>query len=107
MAFRVVLSPEAKDDIIDIYRYVAIHDSIANAEKLLTALEAACHRFADFPERNNRPKELLGLGVDEFREAHCGPYRIVYGIDGRRVDVLCVLDGRRDMQALLQRRLLG
>ena len=107
MAFRVVLSPEAKGDMFDIYRYVATHDSIANAEKLLTALEAACLGLADFPERNNRPKELVDLGVDEFREAHCGPYRIVYGIDGRRVEVLCVLDGRRDMQALLQRRLLG
>jgi hypothetical protein len=34
------------------------------------------------------------------------PYRIIYRIIGEYVYVMLIADGRRDMQALLQRRLL-
>jgi toxin ParE1/3/4 len=106
VAFNVNVSPEAKDDMIGIYRYVAEADSTANADRLLAQLEDACDGLAGFPERGNRPKELLRLGVAGYRDAHLGPYRIVYAIKGRTVVILCVADGRRDMQTLLQKRLL-
>ena len=52
-------------------------------------------------------KELLALGIREYRETFFKPYRIVYRVQGSRVDVYLIADGRRDMQALLSRRLLG
>lgn len=58
------------------------------------------------PERGNIPKELERLGIKEFRELHYKPYRVIYRIRARQVVVYCVLDGRRDMQTLLQQRLL-
>jgi len=44
--------------------------------------------------------------VFDFREVHVGPYRIIYEMGGRVVWVLAVLDGRRDIQDVLARRLL-
>ena len=35
------------------------------------------------------------------------PYRVIYRVVGERVYVYLIADGRRDMQGLLQRRLLG
>ena len=52
------------------------------------------------------PKELLDLGIQEYRELQYDPYRIIYRVLGRNVYVLVIADGRRDMQTLLQRRLL-
>jgi toxin ParE1/3/4 len=46
------------------------------------------------------------VGIAEYREVHYKPYRIIYRIHARTVIVYCVLDGRRDMQTLLQHRLL-
>jgi toxin ParE1/3/4 len=100
------VSPEAKGDMIAIYRYVAANDTLVNADRLLKQLEKVCDSLANFPERGNRPKELLRLGVADYREMRLGPYRIVYAVGGRTVEVLCVADGRRDMQTLFQRRLL-
>jgi toxin ParE1/3/4 len=71
-----------------------------------TSLEATCLRLDQYPARGNVPKELLSLGINDFREAHWKPYRIIYRIVGQRVVIYCVLDGRRNMQTLLQRRLL-
>ncbi|MCC7015605.1 MAG: type II toxin-antitoxin system RelE/ParE family toxin [Rhodospirillales bacterium] len=106
MIFDVFLSEDAERDIEDIYRYIAEHDGIANAERVLTALEATCQGLSRFPKRGNVPTELRSLGIAEYREARSKPYRIIYRIAGRQVIVYCVLDGRRDMQTLLQGRLL-
>ena len=93
MRFEVVISADAERDIADIVGYIA-------------AIERACSGLAGFPHRGNFPKELVSLGIREYREAHFKPYRIVNRVMERRVVVYCVLDGRRDMQTLLQLRLL-
>ncbi|HDR16533.1 MAG TPA: hypothetical protein ENN79_13840, partial [Desulfobacteraceae bacterium] len=53
------------------------------------------------------PKELLALGIREYREIFFKPYRIIYRVMDKNVYVLLIADGRRDMQTLLQRRLLA
>ena len=106
MSYEVLLSENAEADIEDIYYYVAEYDAVEKADRLIEALERACLRLCDLPERGNVPKELQALGITEYREVHYKPYRIIYRITGQQVIVYCVLDGRRDMQTLLQRRLL-
>lgn len=53
------------------------------------------------------PKELLAVGLREYREIYFKPYRIIYRIIADIVYVMLIADGRRNMQSLLQRRLLG
>lgn len=106
MTFEVLLSEDAERDIEDIYLYVARHDAVEKADHLLAALEETCSALSELPERGNVPKELEPLGMTEFREVHYKPYRVIYRIIGRQVIVYCVVDGRRDMQSLLQRRLI-
>jgi toxin ParE1/3/4 len=106
MRFAVSLTVDAERDIEEIHRYIADHGGGVNADRVLRGIERTCRGLATFPERGNVPKELLPLGISEYREAHYKPYRIIYRVFGRKVIVYCVLDGRRDMQSLLQRRLL-
>lgn len=63
--------------------------------------------LAAFPERGAYPKELLALGICEYRQAHFKPYRLIYRVIGKQVFIYMIADGRRDMQALLSRRMLG
>jgi toxin ParE1/3/4 len=60
-----------------------------------------------FPERSSYPKELATLGIREYRQTLFRPYRMIYRVTGRRVVIYLIADGRRDMQSLLARRLLG
>jgi len=50
---------------------------------------------------------LLELGIRDYRQTFFKPYRIIYRVEGRRVYVYLIADGRRDMRTLLERRLLG
>ena len=53
------------------------------------------------------PKELMVLGIREYRQICFQPYRMIYRIVGKQVVIYLIANGRRDMQSLLTRRLLG
>ena len=106
MAYRVLLVEDAERDIEEIFAYIMRNDSIDRAEAVLDALEEVCVSLSDFPERGNIPKELQEIGITVYREIHFKPYRIIYRIIGRDGVIHGVFDGRRDMESLLQRRML-
>ena len=49
----------------------------------------------------------MGLGIKEYRQVFFKPYRLIYRVMNADVVVYVIADGRRDMQSLLTRRLLG
>jgi toxin ParE1/3/4 len=107
MAFAVFLTDDAARDLDELFDYIAVHDAPKKADHVLEQIEKAFSRLSEFPEQGAYPKELLALGLREYREVFFKPYRIIYRVMDKIVCVLLIADGRRDMQSLLQRRLLG
>jgi toxin ParE1/3/4 len=107
MPFAVFLSNDAASDLDELYDYIALHDAPQKANYVLEQIERAFSKLSEFPERGAYPKELMVLGIREYREILFKPYRIIYRVINKNVYVLLIADGRRDMQTLLQRRLIG
>jgi len=105
--FSVLLTEGAERDLEAIVDWVAAHDTPASADHLLQRVLEVTERLATFPERGAHPPELLALGIREYRQTFFKPYRVGYRVIGRRVQVLLIADGRRDLESLLSRRLLG
>lgn len=106
MKHPVVILKEAEDDLFDIYRYIFTNDSSSSADYVLDCLEELILKLEQLPDRGHIPPELERVGMDGYLEVHFKPYRVIYEIDGKKVFVHCVLDGLRDLQTLLERRLL-
>ena len=106
MRFKVFLTKDALRDLEELYDYISFHDTPRKADYVLDKIEEAFSNLSDLPKRGAYPKELLTLGIREYREIFFKPYRIIYRIIKKNVYVLLIVDGRRDMQSLLQRRLL-
>jgi toxin ParE1/3/4 len=106
MPSRVWLTDDGARDLSELSDYIAGNRGMAEADYVLGRIEDAFVGLGHSPERGSFPKELLALGIQEYREVFFGPYRIMYRIMGQDVFVLLIADGRRDLQAFLQRRLL-
>jgi toxin ParE1/3/4 len=104
--YAVSLTDDAKTDLQDIYDYIAEHDAPAKADGVLDKLEALVESLSRFPERGTVTKELRDVGIKEYREVYFKPYRVIYRVLGTKVYVYLIVDGRRDMQTLLMRRLI-
>ena len=62
---------------------------------------------ARFPQRGSHPRELVALGIKDYRQTAFKPYRVIHRVLGRQIVLSLIVDGRRDMQSVLARRLLG
>ena len=105
--FDVLLTEGAEQDLESIHDYIAEFDCVANANYVLDELMDVVESLSKFPERGSHPKELLVLGIKEYRQAFFKPYRVIYRTVGSQVIIYLIVDGRRDMQSVLARRLLG
>lgn len=103
----VLLTAGAERDLVDIHEYIAEFDSPDKAEYVLDRLAAAIGHLAGLTERGSHPKELLALGIHEYRQIFFKPWRVIYRVSKDRVLVYLIADGRRDMQSLLALRLLN
>ena len=106
MPVTVRLTDDAVRDLEEIFDYVSRQNEPGRAEHVLDRIEGAFQALSAFPQRGSYPRELLDLGVREYREVFFKPYRIIYRVMEDGVYVMVIADGRRDMRALLQRRLL-
>jgi toxin ParE1/3/4 len=107
MRREVLLTEDAERDLEDLYAYIAEFDSPKSAEQVLERLLEVTDDLALFPERGSQPKELRALGIQEYRQVFFKPYRIIYRVFDAQVLIYIIADGRRDMQTLLSRRMLG
>jgi toxin ParE1/3/4 len=104
--FDVFLTDDAARDLEEIYERIAEHDGPFKAGHVLDRIEQVVDSLAAFPDRGAHPKELLELGIHDYRQTFFKPYRVIYRVVGQRVYVYLIVDGRRDMQVVLARRLL-
>lgn len=105
--FEVLLTEGAEQDLESIHDYISEFDCAANANYVLDKLMDVVESLSKFPERGSYPKELVGLGIKEYRQAFFKPYRVIYRVTDNKVIVYLIADGRREMQSALARRLLG
>ena len=89
--YNVMIIEEAEKDLLDIYEYIAYHDTIMAAEKLINTLESACLKLDRFPERGRIPPELKRIAVTGYRESIAKPYRLIYDIIDENVFIHCIL----------------
>ena len=105
--YQVLLTRGAEDDLESIYDYIAQFDCVANADYVLDQVMEVAESLTRMPERGSFVKELLALGIKEYRQVFFKPYRVIYRVMDDQVVVYLIVDGRRDMQAVLARRLLS
>jgi len=105
--FEVLLTQGAEQDLEVIHDYICAFDCVASANHVLDALMDVVESLSRLPERGSYPRELVCLGIKEYRQTFFKPYRVIYRVADNKVMIYLIVDGRRDMQTVLARRLLG
>lgn len=105
--YEVLLTRGAERDLESIVDYIATYDGVENANHVLDRLTEAIDGLHQVPDRGSFPRELLALGIQEYRQVFFKPYRVIYRVISAKAFIYLIADGRRDMQSLLARQLLG
>ena len=95
----------ASVDLIEILEFIQDDRPDAARKVVRDILRATAHLNRQ-PRSGKVVRELREQGVTQYREISVWPYRVIYAIRTQSIEILAVLDGRRDLQSALLRRLL-
>ncbi len=112
MTYRVVFTDAAQQDLLEIADYIADNHSVEQALYVIAQIRKRVETLKVPPHRGGYLPELIELGAHgtngaiDYRQLHWKPYRIIYVVIAKVVNIVVVSDGRRDLASLLLRRLV-
>ena len=98
MAYRVVWSPRALDDIDSIASYIS-RDSTAYASAVVAKIIRATRTLKRFPFAGRVVPEFK---IENIRERFVYSYRVIYRVEPSTVTVVAVIHGKRQLANALE-----
>jgi addiction module RelE/StbE family toxin len=93
-------------DLESIIDYIA-EDNLNNAETVYLKIKESAVRVEKHPEIGKVVPELKSHKINIYREVIASHWRIIYKISDENVDVMAVIDSRRDIDDTLISRMIN
>lgn len=99
MKFRVIFSPEAEEQLADLYRHITSAASPDIAERYVNSIINYCQTMETFPLRGAQRDDIRpGLRIANYK----GRTVIAFAVDTRQVSIIGVFYGGQDYETTLQ-----
>ena len=102
----VKITQNAENDLHEIINYFSQNNpqtALVIMEKIILKIKTLAH----FPNRGGYVPELLVKNIKDFRKITEAPWNIYYNINDNIVNVLAIIDSRRNLKDVLINKLLG
>jgi toxin ParE1/3/4 len=104
VSLSVIFTPEAEDQLIELYRYIAASGSAELAARYTEEIVAFCEELAAFSRRGRARDDIrAGLRTIGFRRRVV----IAFAVLGQAVVIAGIFYGGRDYEAALSDRDIG
>jgi addiction module RelE/StbE family toxin len=103
--YDVNITQNAEEDLDEIIMFIT-QNNPQTAIKIMEKIKKRINTLENFPQRGAYVPELLKRNIKDYRQISENPWKIIYRIDGKIVNVLTIIDSRRNLQDLLIKKLL-
>ncbi|MDO9605972.1 type II toxin-antitoxin system RelE/ParE family toxin [Hydrogenophaga sp.] len=99
MSYRVVFSPEAQEQLAELYRYIAEAASPDIAARYTEAILSYCESLRTFPHRGTMRDDIRpGLRITHYKKRSV----IAFYVDAETVSIIGVFYGGQNYETILQ-----
>ncbi|HPQ55339.1 MAG TPA: type II toxin-antitoxin system RelE/ParE family toxin [Spirochaetota bacterium] len=106
MNYRISWTRYAQQSLNEILDYIIEHDGKIIAHKIYQKIRDKTSLLKVSPLQGREVKELKSL-KKKYREIIITPWRIIYTVENEVVNVLLIIDGRRDLEELLYEMIIN
>ncbi|MDR2718222.1 MAG: type II toxin-antitoxin system RelE/ParE family toxin [Treponema sp.] len=103
--FLVNMTQSAENDLNEIILFIA-QNNPQTALKIMEKIQARINTLDHFPYRGTYVPELLAKNMKDYRQITESPWKIIYKVDDDIVNILAILDSRRNLRDILIKKLL-
>ncbi len=98
MLYRVVFAPEAGEQLLELYRFIAVAATPDIAATYTDAIIAYCESLQQFPMRGTRRDDVRkGLRITHYKKRAV----IAFAVEGDCVSIIGVYYGGQDYETVL------
>jgi toxin ParE1/3/4 len=99
MTYVVIFSPEAQEQLLSLYRYVAVAASPEIAERYTNSIVAYCESLKDFPLRGTRRDDVRpGIRITNYKKRAV----IAFAVEAEQISIIGIYYGGQDYETVLQ-----
>ena len=102
--YGVKITQGAERDLDEIIEFIAQNNprtAMQIMEKIIEKIKTLDH----FPYRGGHVPELLAKNIKDYKQISEKPWKIYYKVDGNVVNVLSIIDSRRNLKDVLINKL--
>ena len=103
--FEVIMTQSAINDLNEIINFIA-QNNPATALTIMERINKKVKSLYHSPYRGACVPELLTRGIKDYRQITETPWRIIYKVDDKIVNILTIIDSRRNLQDILIKKLM-
>jgi addiction module RelE/StbE family toxin len=103
--YTVNITQNAENDLTEIIEYIS-QNNPQEALKILEKMQTKIRTLDHFPYRGGYVPELLEKSIKDYRQLLETPWKIIYKVENEQVNILTVIDSRRNLQDILVKRLI-
>lgn len=103
--YTVNITQNAENDLDEIISYIS-RNNPQTALKILKKLQDRIQTLDHFPYKGGYVPELLQKNIKDYRQINESPWRIIYKVEDKIVNILTVIDSRRNIQDILIKKLI-
>lgn len=103
---KVLWSRDAGDDLMEIITFIADRSGKPAGREIYSRIRERVQSAKEFPSTGRVVPELAAIGIADIRELIEPPWRVFYRVHQDELRVLSVIDGRRNLEEILYRKVI-
>jgi addiction module RelE/StbE family toxin len=103
--YNVNITQSAEKDLNEIIEYIA-ENNPQTALRIMERIQKKIKTLYRFPNKGGYVPELLAKNIKDYRQITETPWRIIYKVENNNVNILTIVDSRRNLQDILISKLL-
>jgi toxin ParE1/3/4 len=106
MAYKIVWSKDAGDELIEIVSYYKDRAGKNIAKNIHIRIRTKVKKLLDGPKMGTIVPLLKDIGITNYRQIIENPWIIYYRIEEQIIYIVSVIDGRRNLEEILYKKII-
>jgi toxin ParE1/3/4 len=107
MKHEIIWSKDAGDELAEIISYIKYNTGKLTAEKIYTKIMNKVKQASENPEGRRIAPLLREFGINYIHQLNINPWIIFYKVTGKKMEIISIIDGRRNLEEILYKKILN
>ncbi|MDR1972637.1 MAG: type II toxin-antitoxin system RelE/ParE family toxin [Treponema sp.] len=106
MKYKINWSKDAGEEFIEIVSWYKYTYGKSVAQKIYLKIKSQVKNLKDMPGMGKSVQILKDIGINDYRQIVQDNWIIYYKVDGQIINIISVIDGRRNLEEILYKKII-